>query len=127
MNTISIVMMFFLAHTSLRDHQIGHFRQVLKSSVFYCGFKYIEFGSTAPGKSEEDELYEAYISEINKVYKLIGCEKLVEMEDYSGDILKYEMLRNKEVSSSNRNHYKRQVIKLLVVLIGAINLARHCL
>lgn len=51
----------------------------------------------APGKNEEDELYESYINETNKVYKING-EELVEASEYSGTILKHEMLRSKEVS-----------------------------
>jgi len=51
---------------------------------------------SAPGRNDEDELYEAYIIETNVVYRLAD-DRLQVADDYSGSVLKYAMLRSKEV------------------------------
>jgi len=53
---------------------------------------------SAPGRNDEDELYEAYIVETNLVYRLAD-DRLQVAEEYSGSVLKYAMLRSKEVCS----------------------------
>jgi len=79
----------------------------------------------APGKSEEDELYETFISETNKVYKVIGDE-LIEMTEYCGEILKYDMLHNKEVIWCSWSwkcflgtFFLGRVCKLLIHFVGS--------
>ena len=57
----------------------------------------------APGRNDEDELYETYITETNRVYRLVD-DRLQLTPEYSGKILKYAMLRSKEVS-----HYTTHV------------------
>ena len=53
--------------------------------------------STAPGRNDEDELYETYICETNAIYRLAEDE-LVLAEEFSGRPLRHGMLRSKEVS-----------------------------
>jgi len=50
----------------------------------------------APGGYSEDELYEVYISETNAVYR-IKDQRLTPVEEFHGKVLKFEMLRSKEV------------------------------
>jgi len=52
---------------------------------------------SAPGRNDEDELYETYIVETNRVYRLVD-DQLKLSEEHSGTILKHGMLRSKEVS-----------------------------
>ena len=58
---------------------------------------YFAWYVSAPGRNDEDELYETYIIETNRVYRLVD-DKLHLVEEYSGSVLKYGMLRSKEVS-----------------------------
>ncbi len=51
---------------------------------------------TEPGPQEEDELYEMYMAETNRVYRYEN-ETLVPYEEYWGTTPKYEMLNNKAV------------------------------
>lgn len=53
----------------------------------------------APGRNDEDELYETYICETNIVYCLHD-EELVISDEYSGRPLKHSMLRTKEVKTA---------------------------
>ncbi len=60
----------------------------------YCFFPHI----TEPGPQEEDELYEMYMAETNRVYRYEN-ETLVPYEEYWGTTPKYEMLNNKAVGA----------------------------
>ena len=51
---------------------------------------------TGSGPVEEDELYEDYMAETNTVYKVSGDE-LVPIEEYSGQIPRYDMLEDEQV------------------------------
>ena len=53
---------------------------------------------SAPGRNDEDELYETYIVETNRVYRLVD-DQLQLSEQYSGTVLKHAMLRSKEVTT----------------------------
>lgn len=55
------------------------------------------FECSAPGRNDEDELYETYISETNAIYQLVEGELLLS-DEYSGRPLKHGMLRSKEAS-----------------------------
>jgi len=57
----------------------------------------IECVVSAPGRNDEDELYETYITETNLVYRWAN-NQLQLAEEYSSNILKYGMLRSKEVT-----------------------------
>ena len=57
-------------------------------NVFFC--------SAAPSVSEEDELYEECVCETNLVYEA-AADKLVEVERYSRQPLKYSMLHSRKV------------------------------
>ena len=59
---------------------------------------------SAPGRNDEDELYETYIVETNRVYRLLD-DQLQVSEEHTGTILKHAMLRSKEVTyDRHRNH-----------------------
>lgn len=60
--------------------------------MMICAVRHV----TAPGRNDEDELYETYITETNLVYRLVS-DRLQLAEEYSGSMLKYGMLRSKEV------------------------------
>ena len=49
------------------------------------------------GPAEEDELYEMYMSEATRVYRLVS-DKLVQVPEFSGVVPSYDMLNSKHVS-----------------------------
>ena len=55
---------------------------------------------SAPGRNDEDELYETYIVETNLVYRLVD-NQLQLADDFSGIVLQHDMLRSKEVTISD--------------------------
>lgn len=71
---------------------------IVSYSLLYIHYnKMTCFGVSAPGRNDEDELYETYITETNLVYRWVD-NQLRLADEYSGSILKYAMLKSKEVT-----------------------------